>query len=405
MTPGPLRHPAFRWFFAGRVVSLLGSSMAPVALAFAVLDVSDHMGDLGIVLAARSVPMLIFLLLGGAVADRFPRSTVLRLSNLGAGTTQGVVAFMLLSGGYHLAAIAVLQFVNGALTAFTTPAVRGIVPQLVADLHKQRANSLLGSAKNAISILGPAVAGVIVTTAGGGWAIAIDAVSYLIAALCMARLPLSGRPPTRGTTVLTDIRDGWAEFRSLTWVCVIVAAFSVTNCIYVGIWTVLGPTIAERSIGAASWGVVLGARAIGILLMSMIMYRLRARRLLMLGQTCIVAGSLPLIILGAQNGVVWLVLAAFVAGLGSGVFGVAWETSLQQHVPNAVLSRISAYDDLGSFIAVPIGQIAVAPTAEAFGDTTVTLIGGVTFALVALIPLLFPQVRNLRQPQTSPSAA
>lgn len=395
---GPMQHTAFRWFFTGRLISLTGSSMAPVALAFAVLGYSKAATDLGLVLAARSVPLLVFLLVGGAVADRFSRSAVLRISNLGAAVTQGLVAFLLISGRYDLAEIAVLEFFNGALTAFTSPAMRGIVPQLVDAGQKQRANSLLGSSKKATSILGPTVAGVAVTTVGGGWAIAVDSASFLVAALCMARLNLPQRVPAKASTVLSDIREGWAEFRSLTWVVVIVATFALMNCIYVGVWNVLGPATAKATVGATSWGLVLSAWAAGTLLMSVAMYRITARRLLMVGQMCVLAGAVPLVALGLHAGVAWLLPAAFAAGLGQGIFGVAWETSLQEHVPNRLMSRVSSYDDLGSFIAVPVGQVVAAPLAAAFGTSRVIVTGGILYATLGAFPLLFSVVRQLRQP-------
>ena len=180
--PSPLKHADFRWFFSGQLVSLFGSAMVPVALAFAVLDASGSTSDLGVVLASRMIPLLAFLLIGGAVADRFSRRTVLVAANLGAGLTQGAVAAVLLTGHYSLGAVAGLEFLNGVLAAFSTPALRGVVPQLVAPDQLRQANSLLGSARNGTRILGPSVSGVLVVTAGSGAAVAIDAVTFLVAA-------------------------------------------------------------------------------------------------------------------------------------------------------------------------------------------------------------------------------
>ncbi|MFD0327721.1 MFS transporter [Streptacidiphilus monticola] len=184
--------------------------MAPVALAFAVLDASGRPGDLGIVLAARMVPLLAFLLVGGATADRFSRRTVLIAANLGSGLTQGVVAALLLSGHYALGAVAALEFLNGSLAAFTTPALRGLVPELVPKDELRQANSLLASVSNAAKVFGPSVSGVLVAASGGGTAIAWDAASYLLAAACLTRLPRrvgasasagAGERPWRGTCV------------------------------------------------------------------------------------------------------------------------------------------------------------------------------------------------------------
>jgi MFS family permease len=391
----PLRVPAFRWFFAGRLVSLLGSSMTSVALAFAVLDASGSAGDLGIVLGAHSVPLLTFLLLGGAVADRFSRSAVLVASHLGAGLTQGAMAALLISGRYDLGTVAALSALNGTLQAFTSPALRGIVPQLVKPAAIQRANSLLATTRNASRILGPSVAGVLVATVGGGWAVAADAASYLLAALCLARLRLPGRVATAPSTILADIRTGWHAFRGTTWLWTVTAAFSLTNVVQAGVWGVLGPTIARATFGEAPWGLVLSARAVGLLLMGLVMYRVVTTRLLRLGQLSAALIALPLVALGLGVPVPWLVGAAFVAGLGSAVVTIAWETSLQEHVPPHLLSRVSSYDDLGSFIGVPVGQVAIGPVAAALGDSRVVVVGGLACLVVTLLPLATRSVRNL----------
>lgn len=386
----------FRWYFVGSSVSLVGTAMAPVALAFSVLEHSRSAYDLGWVLAARSIPLVAFLLIGGAVADRFSRSTVLKLSNLGAASTQGLVAFLLLSGGYNIALIIVLEFLNGSLTAFTQPAMRGIIPQLVDKAQIRRANSLMASAKNAITILGPTAAGITVATVGGGWAIALDSASYLLAAYCISRIRITEEIARSSRSVLSDIRDGWSEFRSIPWVWSVVASLAVTNLLKTGIWSVLGPAIALTTIGAASWGGVLSARAAGLLVMGLLMYRLSVRRLLGIGQLVFALGCLPLIALGLGADTLWLIAAALMAGIGSGMFGPAWETSLQEHVPNNVLSRVTSYDDLFSYVTVPIGMMCAAPAGALLGNERVALIGGILFLVAALLPLLSSSVRNLR---------
>jgi hypothetical protein len=190
--------PPFRGFFFGRLVSLLGSSMTPVALALAVLNASGRPTDLGVVLACQIIPQLALLLVGGAVGDRFSRRAVLVVANLGAGLTQGGMAVLLLSGHYGLPSIAALSAANGALAAFTSPALRGMVPEVVAPADLQRANSLLAATQNAASVLGPTAAGLLVVGVGGGWAIALDALSFVAAAMFFARLPATTRVPPGG---------------------------------------------------------------------------------------------------------------------------------------------------------------------------------------------------------------
>ena len=392
----PLRSAAFRWFFAGRLVSLLGSSMTSVALAFGVLQASGSNADLGVVLAANSIPMVAFLLLGGAIADRFPRSLVLVVSHTGAGLTQAAVAVLLISGNYHLGAVAGLEAVNGTLAAFTGPALMGIVPQLVPRAAVQRANSLLGTTRNAARILGPTVAGILVSTVGGGWAIAVDAASYLLAAACLTRVRLPARDRLPSGGVLSDIREGWTEFRSRTWVWVVVAVFTGMNFVHMGVWEVLGPVIAEETFGAGGWGIVLSAYAVGLLLIALVMYRVTTTHLLRAGQAGMAVGAVPIVLLGLGAPVPVLAAAAFVAGLGAGLFGIAWETSLQEHVPAHALSRVASYDALGSYIAIPLGQLAVVPIALLAGNGPVAVVGGVAYAVLALAALGSRSVRDLR---------
>ncbi|WP_441248264.1 MFS transporter [Kitasatospora sp. McL0602] len=391
-----LRQTHFRWFFAGRLVSLLGSSMAPVALAFAVLDSAPGSGDLGVILAARMLPLLVFLLLGGATADRLPRRTVLVAANLGSALTQGGVAVLLLTDRYSLLPVAALELLSGVVAAFTTPALRGVVPQLVDRTLLQQANAALGSANSATKVLGPSLSGVLVVAVGGGTAIAFDALTYLLAAGCLARLPLiSAAPKRQSSTVLRDIRDGWTEFRRLPWVWTVTGAFCLMNLVQTGTWQILGPTLTRQLSSEAVWGFVLSARGAGLLLMSVLMYRLAVRHLLRLGQLASALGALPLLALGARLHAPWLTGAAFVAGLGSAVSGISWETSLQEHVPAHALSRVSSYDDLLSYLAIPIGQLSVGPLTQTFGGFRVTATAGILYAAAALAPLASTAVRRL----------
>lgn len=378
--------------------------MAPVALAFAVLDASGRAEDLGMVLAARMVPLLALLLVGGATADRFSRRTVLVAGNLGSGLTQGMVAALLLCGHYCLLAIAALEFLNGLLAAFTMPALRGLVPELVARGDLQRANSLVASVTNGTKVFGPSICGVLVVAAGGGSAIACDALSYLIAAACLARLPATaGATAVTGagrSPLLRDLREGWHEFWGTRWIWPVTLSFCLMNLVQTGTWQILGPQLTTELSGEAMWGVLLSARATGMLLMSMVMYRLTVRYLARLGQLASVLGALPLLTIGTRLRAPLLVTAAFTAGLGSSVAATAWDTSLQEHVPGRVLSRVASYDDLLSYIAIPIGQLSVGPLAQRFGGFHVATAAALCYAGVALLPLASPALRRLAH--TSP---
>ncbi|WNV86353.1 MFS transporter [Umezawaea sp. Da 62-37] len=387
--------PPFRRFLAARFVSLFGTSMSTVALAFGVLDASGRAADLGIVLAANLGPGLLLLLVGGAVADRFSRRTVLVVANLGAGLTQAGVAVVLLTGNYHLALVTGLALVNGALEAFASPALRGIVAELVPAADLPKANSLLASTRNAVRIVAPVLAGAVTVAFGGGWAIAVDAGSFLAAAALLAGLPIGTRAPRGRGSLLPDIRHGWREFRARPWVWSTSLSFCLVNLINVGPWMVLGPALVTERGGAAAWGLVLGIRAVGLLAMSVVMYRVVPRRPLRAGALASAFGGLPLIALGTGADLPVLMVCAFVAALGFTVSGVTWETALQQHVPQDVLSRVSSYDDLLSFGAIPVGLLLVGPAADRWGAEAVTLVCGLVFAVAVLLPLTARSVREL----------
>ncbi|MBB4685658.1 MFS transporter [Amycolatopsis jiangsuensis] len=396
-----LWHRRFAVFYTGRLVSYLGSSMTPVALSFAVLGSGRSTTDLGIVLTAGMVPILALVLVGGSVADRFPRNRVLRLSNLGAGAAQLVAAAILLTGHYSLPAIAVTEFAGGVCTAFTTPALRGIVPQLVDRLHLRRANSLLATARNVTKVAGPALGGVLVATVGGGWAIAADGISFLLAALLYHSITLPSTESSHREGVLSGVRTGWRAFLRIPWMWRVVTAFAVVNIVHAGGWLVLGPGIARQTVGAAGWGVVLSVRAIGVLLAGLAMYRWAIPRLLTLGLLCAAVGAAPLIVLGVHASLPVLLAAALVAGAGFGVFGIAWDTTMQENVPRPLLSRMAAFDDFGSYLGIPIGELLAGPLAGAFGDQAVVLAGGLVLACAALVPLRSPVVRGMRHPPAS----
>lgn len=368
--------------------------MTPVALAFAVLQMTGKAADLSYVLTAAMVPMITLTIFGGGIADRFRRDSLLRWTGVLSGVSQSCVAFCVITNqpiGYLVA----LAFINGSTQAFSGPAMSGIVPQLVPRADLQKANSQLASARNAANILAPTVAGVLVATIGGGWAIFIDAVSFFIAAACLLFVTLPDRPAKPAHGLAHDLRQGWAYFRTTSWIWSITAAFTIVNAVQMGVWQILGPVTAQHTIGAGGWGVVLSFRAVGLLLMSVIMIRLTVRRPLIYGLLLQALGAIPLLLLGLKVGVPALAGGALFAGLGSSFMGVTWDTTRHSHIPPEMMSRVSSYDDFGSYAAIPIGQLAVIPLAATFGNQHVILYGAVLFAVAVLLPLSLATVRNI----------
>jgi MFS family permease len=392
----PLRSVAFRRFLAGQSISLAGSAMSPVALAFGVLEVTNSAAWLSAVTTAALVPMVAMLLLGGGIADRYRRDTVLCLTSLGAGLTQGGVAFLLLAH-QHPAFLLPLAALNGIFQGLTKPALRGIVSNLAVGHGIQQASSLLASVRNATRILGPTVAGLLTASVGGGWAIAADAASFLLAAAFFARMSLPELPRRTegGTTMLAELREGWGYFSSTPWIWTVTSAFAVFNALNMGVWQILGPVIANATIGAAGWGLVLSARGVGALLASVVMVKLTVRRPMVPALSSMTMGAAPLILLGAGANTFWLAAAAFVAGVASEFFTVVWETVNNTHIPERLLSRVGAQDEFWSFVPIPIGQLSTPILAAVFGTATIAVTGGGVAAVAMLVPLLVPSLRRI----------
>ncbi|NUR62486.1 MAG: MFS transporter [Catenulispora sp.] len=405
----PLRDKPFRRFFLARSISVVGSAVTPVSLAFAVLQLTGSARDLSFVVTAALLPNIALLLIGGGVADRVGQAALLKLTHAGSGVTQAAMAYCLFSRqpvGYLIA----LSLLNGVLGAFTGPALSGIVPQLVAPEGLQKANSLLASVGSAAKVVGPSAAGVMVATIGGGWALAADSASFFIAAVVLSSIPVPDRRKKNTAKLFTELREGWTYFRSTSWLWSVTAGFTVVNLVNMGAWQLLGPVLAQDTFRAGGWGAVLSCRAAGTLVMSVLMLRIRAKRPLLVGQAVITLAAVPLLLLGLSAGVVVIAAATFVAGLAVGFANVCWDTSLHTYVPNEMMSRVVSYDQFGSYCAIPVGQLSVIPLATVFGARQVAFAAGVIFALSVVAPLSLASVRRLGtadgpQPSTAPENA
>jgi MFS family permease len=396
----PLRERNFSWFFASQFVNITGSMMAGIALAFAVLEISDSATAIGQVLAARTIPMVVFLLWGGVIADRISRTLIVRTSNLFTALTQGTVAYLVLSGQAELWMIIVLEAINGTTWAVSLPAMDGMVPQLVPRDQLQPANVLLSMSRSALAVVGPSTAAILVVTVGPGWALAVDASTWLVAAALMAKVKIPAREPRAGApkpSTLHELREGWQLFIGTRWLWIVVTAFCVLNAIHSGALFTLGPALADHTIGADGWGYALSAHAIGLLAMTLILARVRIRRPLLSGMIGISLLSVPMIMYGLDPALVPLVIAMFVAGGGIQVFGIGWDLAMQENIEERMLSRAYAYDGVGSFIAMPVGQVIYGPLGDAFGYREVFIVSGVVYAATCALTLASPSVRNLRR--------
>jgi MFS family permease len=400
-----LAHRDFRLLAVGRTVALLGNGLASIALTFAVLDLDGSATDLGIVLAARSIPMVLFLLFGGVIADRLPRHRVLLVSNLVSAASQAAVAALVLSGSAGVASLVWLVAVNGAASAFTFPASAGLLPQTVPPTLLQPANVLFRMASQAAMFAGVSLGGVLVAAVGSGWGLAVDAASFAVAAACFGAIRRAPDELVPTSNVLVDLREGWSAFRSHTWLWVVVLAFGVINAMHAAGWFTLGPTIADQTFGRQGWGFVLGAETAGTVVAGLVLLRTRFRRPLLVGMLGVLAWSPLMLALAGDLPLAALVAASFVAGAALELFGLGWDLSMQQHVPPHLLSRVYAYDALGSLVAIPLGQLLAGPAAALLGAREAVVLCSVTITVAGAAALAVPAVRRLERtdlPATAP---
>ncbi len=399
----PLRGQNFRWYFLARTVNMVGSTMASVALAFAVLEVSDSPSALGTVLAAMSIPMVVFLLVGGVVADRFGRTLVIQTSNVVSGLCQLAIASLVLSGHAQVWQLVCLAAVIGTSSAMSFPALASVLPQLVPREQLQQANVLISMMRGTLTVIGPSVAGILVVTVGPGWALVVDGVTYLVAAtlLLRVRIPAPVRRDEQ-PSMLVELREGWTVFRSTTWLWVVVLAFMALNAIHSGAIFTLGPVLAKQSdIGERGWGLILSAEAVGLLAMTLVMARVRLERPLLYGMVGIGALALPMIALGLHPQVVVVMAAMVLAGAGTEIFNLGWNLAMQEHIPDDLLTRAYSYDALGSFVAIPVGQLLFGPLGVLFGVQRVILVGGIVYAVITALALTSRSVRSLQRVSTT----
>jgi MFS family permease len=406
---GALRERQFRLLFIGQSVSILGDAMSGVALAFAVLEIGGSASQLGLVLAAGAVPFLVFLLVGGVVADRLPRRGVMLTADVVRLATQATMAVLLIAGVAEVWELAALQALRGTASAFFGPASTGLIPQTVSPERLQEANALRALASAASWIAGPAIAGALVAIAGAGWALGADAATFGVSAVSLAAMRLPTREHVPAGRFLADLRAGWDEFTARSWVWMTVLTLAFSNLCSTALY-VLGPIVASRSLGGASaWALIVSAGSLGGFLGGLLVLRLRPRRPIFAGVSACALGAVPSALLGIPAPTWLIALSTFIAGGGVLIFNTLWETTLQQHIPPEALSRVSAYDWLGSFIANPIGLALVGPIAAGLGVQTTLFLAAAGECIAIALTISMPSVRSVtarvQPPDPAPQVA
>ena len=402
---GPLEERQFRNYFFARAFSLLGDGIVPVALAFAVLDIEESPSALGLVLAAYTMPQVAFMLVAGVWADRLPRNLVLVASDLLRFLSQGTAALLLISGEAEIWHLFVLNLVHGTGSAFFRPASTGLLPQLVSPGRLQEANGLLSLTSSGFEVIGPVIGGALVVGVGAGWALGIDALTFLFSAAFLVRLQVPEAPMRIAASFLSELRGGWREFTSRTWLWVDGVYSALGNAAILAPVFALGPLVAEESLaGASSWAAIVAGFGLGAVAGGLLAMRIKPERPVFAGVATLSLLALPPALLAGPAPTAAIATGAFAGGCGLIFFNTLFETTVQEQVPSHALSRVVSIDWMLSLVLYPVGLATSGFVAELVGVGP-TLVGAAVFAIVSTaIVLLVPSVREVRRgPATIPA--
>ncbi|HQY99461.1 MAG TPA: MFS transporter [Propionicimonas sp.] len=388
----------FMVLLAARTISMLGMAFSPVALAFGVLRLpGGDAGSLSIVLAAQMLPMVLFMLVGGVIADRYPRSVVLLTGEWIAALAWGAIGLMMLTGYAPIWLLSVSAALAGIAGSLIYPALNGIIPDLVPEQLRQQGNAWLAMGASSARLAGLVAGGAVVVWLGGGWAMIVAAAMYLVAGILILGLPkVTGTLAGEDDHPIRQLIDGWGEFSSRQWLWVVVVQWSVMIMVLQAAHGVLGPVVAETELGgAAAWTAILAGEALGAVVGVAIAMVWKPRRPILVATLLTLSAGVPAVLLGYAFPLWTVIAAAFVMGIGFDLFGVLWMTTMQDEVPPESLSRVASYDALGSLMLGPLGLVLAGPATLLFGAHAALIGSGVIAIGTTVFALASPEVRRL----------
>lgn len=391
-----LRKPDIRKLFIAYLISYTGTAMAPIAMAFGVLELTGSTSDSGIVIAAPTLASIVVLLLGGVLADRTSRQRLMVFAELLAMLAQLAIALLFLMEIATVPVLVLLALINGVAIALNIPAATGMVTQLVEKDELQGLNALLGIARNGAITGGAALGGLLVASFGAGITLMLDALSFGLSALLVVSLKPASQTAPEKASFIHDLRLGWKEFTSHTWLWVIVLQFAFVVAALESVIGLLGPAITRNQMGgAADWGFIAASLGAGTLVGGLLAMKINAKYPMRFGTFCVfLLSGIPLA-LAVPLSVTAIACTAFLAGAGIQIFAVIWYTTLQTKVPNHMLSRVSAYDHLGSIALAPVGIVIAGFLFEKIGAQATLIFAALTIILPTALVLGVRDVRMM----------
>ena len=392
----------FRLLLAERLIAPASVGFSMVGVSFAVLRATNSSADLSYVLAAQIAPALVFALLGGVAADRFPPQRVIVAANLFMAVGEGTFGLLALTGRPPLWAMIGLESLTGIGMAIFYPASQALLPRMVPGGMLQEASAISRLAMNTGQMSGAAAAGLLVAAAGPGWALVLCGIG-MVATLPMLASIRGTRPATGNEAealapgLLTELREGWSEFRSHTWLWAIVAQFCIVLMAWYGAFSVLGPVVAREHLGGpAAWGAITAADAFGLIAGGLVSLRFTPRRPMLFvvltgGAIAISPLSLAMVLpLPA------VCLASFGLGVLVEMMMVQWTVALARNIPPDKLARVSSYDVLGSVMAMPAGALIAGPLGAAIGVSSAQYGAAGVIVVASALALIPRDVRTMR---------
>ena len=391
-------YKGFTGLAISRFISNVGNGVSPIALAYGVLNLPHATGrDLSIVMAARFVPLIAFMLFGGVIADRFQRNRLVGGSDMLGSFLAATSAISLIAGFSSTWLLALMGALFGILNAIWWPAMSGVLPEILPKEKLQEGNAVIGLMTNVGYILGTLAGGILVSTVGAGWGLLVDATSFFIAGVIVWNLPLIGKIKEKSPGIFHDLVIGWREFISRTWVIAMVISFALINMAFESMLSVLGPlNFSDPVSGPRQWSYNLAGLSVGMLMGGIWALKIKIGRPLFLAMVLVAISAIWDFALAFNFSLPVSVLASVFSGISVEIFLVTWNTSLQSHIPEESYSRVSSYDTLGSYGIAPLGIVAAGPLAMHFGVDRILFATGAITLIASIASLLVPSVRNLR---------
>ena len=394
-------HRGFLRLISARFISNLGNGLSPIALAYGVLSLNGATGrELSLVMSARIFPMIALMLFGGVIGDRFKRNRIVGGTDILGSSFVAISAISFIAGFASIPLLVIMGLLFGILNAMWWPAMSGVLPAIIPKEKLKDGNAVVGLLSNFGFVVGALIGGALVTLFGSGWALLVDALSFLIAGILVWHLDVPPMEDRERTSVIAELKDGWVEFKSRPWVVAMVIAFTGINACFEAMVQVLGPlAFNEGTNGPRNWSMNLAGLTLGMICGGFIALKVHLQRPLFIAMVVIALSAAWDFSLAIKSPFIFTLVAVLIAGIAIEIYVVNWSTALQSHIPEESFSRVTAYDAFGSYALAPLGIVVAGPLAMYYGVHRVLWFTGGVTVICALLALLVKSVRELRSIQ------